>query len=427
MPRYRLDHETKRYRRVVIGGSPLKLFRLTEGGARVLAAIEAGTEAAPSALVTALVDAGAIHPAPAGGRFTTDDVTVVVPTLGRPRHLPADAVVVDDGSTPPVDGAAVRLGHTRGPGAARNAGLDRVSTPLVAFVDADVRVPDDWLTALLPHFDDERVALVAPRVASEPGPTALARYEAAHGPLDLGPTAARVRAGSRVSYVPSAAMVCRTEAIRSIGGFDEGLRFGEDVDLVWRLDASGQYVRYEPDAVVTHEPRPDWPSWFRQRVDYGSSAAPLARRHQGALAPIRMNGWSVATWVAGIGIHPVVGLTIGAGSAAALVRKLGEIPAGDAFRLAWRGNVHAGEQIATAIRRVWWPMLAIAAIRSPTARRALVASAVAGRNPIRVVDDVAYSIGVWRGITAERTVAPLLPEISSWPGRRRTSRLAAER
>ena len=36
-------------------------------------------------------------------------------------------------------GATIRLSENRGPAAARNAGLEMVRTPLVAFVDADVR------------------------------------------------------------------------------------------------------------------------------------------------------------------------------------------------------------------------------------------------------------------------------------------------
>jgi mycofactocin system glycosyltransferase len=420
--RYRLDADVRRHADVVIGGSPLKMFRLTEGGIRVVDRIEAGEPVEDSSLVRALVDAGAIHPTPPTSTFTPADVTTIVPSLGQPEHVPRGAIVVDDGSSPPVVGADVRLDENQGPGAARNAGLALVTTPLVAFVDADVSVPDDWLEQLIAYFDEDRVALVAPRVASAPGGTTLTRYEADNSPLDLGDSPARVRAGTRVSYVPAAAIVCRTDAVRAIGGFDEGLRFGEDVDLAWRLDAAGWWVRYEPNTVVTHSSRTGWAGWLTQRIGYGSSAAPLARRHRGDLAPIRMSGWSLAAWILGLCVHPVAGVTIAAGSAAALVRKLRDLPPSLTFGLAWRGNLHAGEQIAAAIRRVWWPLLAVAAIRSTCARRALLVAALARRNPIGVIDDVAYSIGVWRSMVNERSAAPLAPEIRSWPPRDSPSR-----
>ena len=72
---------------------------------------------------------------------------------------------------------------------------------------------------------------------------------------------ARVAAGTRVSYVPAAALVVRTEALRAIGGFDETLRVGEDVDAVWRLIDAGYRCRYEPSVVVHHRPRSTLSAW----------------------------------------------------------------------------------------------------------------------------------------------------------------------
>lgn len=418
MTRFRLDATVRRYAATVVGGSPLRLFRLTERGVAVVDRIAAGDDVPGSRLTDTLLDAGVIHPiADAARNFGPDDVTVVVPTLGPPRSLPAGAIVVDDGSTPPVPDATLRLDVNRGPGAARNAGLALVTTPLVAFVDADVDLPDGWLEPLLGHFDDDRVAVVAPRVRSRAGPGVLAGWERRHSPLDLGPEPARVRAGSRVGYVPAAAIVCRAEVVRGVGGFDESLRFGEDVDLVWRIDRAGWRCRYEPVVEVAHDPRPDGRAWVRQRIGYGSSAAPLARRHPGALAPVRMSAWSAVAWLLGLVGRPVAAGAVGAGTGWALARKLPDLPPRAALRIATLGNVRAGDQLATAIRRTWWPILALGAIWSRTARRALVGAVFAAGHPLRVADDLAYSIGVWRGVVGGRTVAPLVPQLTSWPGR----------
>jgi mycofactocin glycosyltransferase len=428
MPRFRLDASVRRFGPTVVGGSPLKSFRLTDRGGAVLDRIAAGDDVVGSRLTEAFLDAGVIHPRAErpSSRFAEDDVTVIVPTLGPPAHLPPDAVLVDDGSHPPVPGATIRLDENQGPAAARNAGLGTVTTPLVAFVDADVSVPTGWLVDLLPHFDDDRVALVAPRVRSRPTAGVRGRWERRHSPLDLGPHPARVRAGTRVSYVPAAAIVCRTDALRRLGGFDESLRLGEDVDLVWRLDAAGWRCRYDPAAEVEHDPRPDWPAWVRQRIHYGSSAAPLARRHPGALAPVRASGWSVAVWGLGIMGRPFLAGAVGAGTGVALARKLPDVPARTAFGLATTGNARAGEQLAAAVRRAWWPLLALAAIRSARARRVLAVALLAAGHPLRCFDDVAYSIGVWRGVVGERCIDPLLPHLTSWPGRRTPSTVGSE-
>ena len=412
---------------VVIGGSPLTLFRLTSAGARTFGDLADGRAVGNSPLVDRLLDAGAIHPLlDATGTYSPADVTIVVPTLGPPAHAPTSAVIVDDGSLPPVEGATIRLDRNRGPAAARNAGLATVTTPLVAFVDADVALPDGWLDPLLPHFDDPKVAVVAPRIVTAGRPGAISAYERTHGPLDMGPEAARVRAGTRVSYLPAAVLVCRTEAIRAVGGFDEAMRFGEDVDLVWRLDDAGRRCRYDPSSVIEHEPRPDWRSWVAQRVGYGSSAGPLAIRHPGKLAPLRMSGWSVATWMLTVLGRPVAGAAVGVGSAAALIPKLPDVPPRAAFRLAASGNARAGEAIAHAVRRTWFPIVAVMALRSRLARRVLFASVVAVRHPIALADDVTYCIGVWKGMVTERTLDPIVPEITSWPGRRATRAVRRE-
>jgi mycofactocin system glycosyltransferase len=430
--------------KVVIAGSPLRLFRLSAGGAHVIAQAEAGeVPDTPSirSLVDRFIDAGALHPLPEGGPFTPDDVTVVLPAygslplaLGSPALDGLRTVMVDDTSAVPLIAplpvTLVRRSVNGGPAAARNDGLDAVTTPLVAFVDADVTLPDGWLAPLLAHFADERVALVAPRVAGAPGAGALAAYEQRHSPLDLGPDPARIAAGTRVSYVPAAVLVCRASVLRELGGFDTTMRLGEDVDLVWRLTEAGHRCRYEPAVVALHEPRRTVCGLLGQRFGYGHSAASLAARHPGALAPVRMSGWSALAWGLLVLRRPVLAAGVAAGTTAALVRKLADVPPAEAIRLAGRGHLAAGRQLARAVTRVWWPIALLAALVRRRARgpvlAAFAAEAFAGAigqrslqpvldAPLALADDAAYGAGVWAGAVAERRPGPLLPEFRNWP------------
>jgi len=441
---------------VLVGGAPLRIMRLSAAGRRAVDAFAhgdpVGASAGRRALARRLLDAAMANPRPTKpGTLTPADVTAVIPVKDDPGGLArtlaalgalAHVIVVDDGSERPVVGGTVIRHHrARGPAAARNNGWATASTGLVAFVDADCEPSPGWLTALLPHFDDPAVAAVAPRVTSRPDPAlppALAIYEAQRGPLDRGARPAIVRPLSPVPYVPTAALVVRRAALEQVGGFDEALRFGEDVDLVWRLGAAGHTVRYEPATTVTHPTRRSAPAWARQRFDYGTSAAPLARRHGKAVAPLRLSGWSAAAWALVLAGRPVAGLSVAAVSTALLGPRLSglEHPWREAVRLAGGGNAYAGRYVADALTRSWWPLALTTGVLWRRSRPALVAAFtvpalaewVAERPPIgpgrwvamRLADDLCYGAGVWAGTIRGRTAAALRPDLVSWPGRAQT-------
>ena len=448
MSRFALDGTWRRPGRgsTLIAGSPLRVVTLGAAGMRVVEALEAGAEPPPGhgPLTDRLVDAGALHPALDPTPVPADELTIVVPAWSATPHLRprrCRTIVVDDASPQPLELPAdlaaelVRLDDNRGPGGARNAGLERVTTPYVAFVDADVDIAEDDLLAVASHLRDARTVLVAPRVRSrDVGRTdALARFERSRSPLDLGGHPARVAPTTRVSYVPAAVLVCRTDAVRAAGGFDATLRYGEDVDLVWRLAASGGRCRYEPSIEASHDTRPDLRSWLLQRYRYGTSAAPLAARHRGALAPVRMSGWSAAVWAPVLAGLPLVGGLVAAGTAAALVRRLRALPAAESLRLVGLGHLHAGRLLAATLTRAWWPVAVLAALCSRRARRLLalaaavnVATSWSAERPaldpvryaaLRVADDLAYGAGVWVGSARERRIDAIAPSFERWPPR----------
>ena len=257
---------------VLVGGSPVRVLRLTPAGARQVTGWFSGTPVPESAaarrLARRLLDAGIAHPdlgAPASpgpaclavSRHRPAEVTVVIPVRDRHAELrrclgglaggASRVIVVDDCSADPAAIAAIaaeygaRVVHrpvNGGPGAARNTGLAAAATELVAFLDSDCVPAPGWLDRLLPHFADPAVGAVAPRIVPhEPGTSWLARYEGASSTLDMGARPGIVRPGARVSYVPGAALVVRKAAAGA--GFAEGMFVGEDVDFVWRMSAAG--------------------------------------------------------------------------------------------------------------------------------------------------------------------------------------------
>lgn len=448
-----LDHDVRRYAagRVLLGGSPLRVLTLSATGAKLLDGWIAGDAVTESRrdglLARRLLDAGLVHPAPSPRPSPRPEVTLVVPVKDNPdglarlldatRDLPA-RIVVDDGSSAPLLQASVRHRTPAGPAAARNTGWRLARTELVAFLDSDTLPEPGWLDTILPLFADPQVVAAAPRVRGllhdddlshqATRGRHIARYEADRSCLDLGPNPATVRPTGRVSYVPSAALVIRRSALTDVGGFDETLRFGEDVDLIWRLVNAGGTVRYQPDSVVWHQPRRTLRSWLRQRFDYGTSAAPLAQRHPGQLSCARLSPYSAAAWAMAAAGHPVLGVAVAAISTGMLPRRLHHhgIPTRASLGLAARGHLAAGRQLAEATRRTWWPLallttrgrLLLAASLLPCLAEAITHRRGARWTALRVADDLSYGAGVWAGCLRHHTLEPLHPQLTSWPGRR---------
>lgn len=439
---------------LVSGGSPWRLVRLTEQGAGLLAAWLAGdavsSDPAAGGLARRLVDAGLVHPTYAPRRVRGGEVDLVVPVRDDPEGLEAVlrvtsrspevlVTVVDDGSADAAaveriasahDAVVVRNDVPLGPAAARNAGARRGAAGLVAFVDADARPEPDWLEGLVAYFDDPAVGAVAPRVRGPVGETLRERFEAAASPLDLGDRAGVVRPGAAVPFVPAAALVVRREALGS--GFDASLRTGEDVDLVWRLVTAGWQVRYEPSVVVTHAARTTWRAWLAQRFSYGLSAAPLEARHGDAAAPLRADPRVLATLGLVLAGRPRAAAGLLGWSAASLARQLEGVTVRGgsdtaARQLAARGTALAAPGLARSAFRTYGPLLVVAAIALPTARRpvatlTVAATAVrwwrAGRPTPRaafaalsLADDLAYGAGVLAGAARARRFGALRPRL----------------
>jgi mycofactocin system glycosyltransferase len=447
---------------VLTGGYPLRVLRLSAAGARHVAGWFSGTPVPDNpkarALARRLLDTGIAHPALAGPPPSERPaVTVVIPVLDRAGELarclaglagPAGGppvIVVDDGSrdqaavstAAAAAGACVlRRAVNGGPAAARNTGLAAAGTPLVAFLDSDCVPEPGWLDALLPHFADPAVGAVAPRIVPhDPGRTWLARYEGASSTLDMGWRPSIVRPGSRVPYVPGAALVVRKEAAGT--GFAEEMRVGEDVDFIWRLGASGWRVRYEPAATMRHQHRVRLRAWFARRKDYGTSAAALELRHPGAVRPLYASAWTAAAWLAAALGHPEAGAAVTGASTALLARRLAKVTGEDwprpacsaAWRLAVRqaggGTLAAALPLGSAICRTWWPVALPAAVAVRRLRLPLAGLVLAPplldwldrRPPLdparyvaaRLLDDAGYSLGVWQGCVERRTVRPLMP------------------
>jgi glycosyltransferase involved in cell wall biosynthesis len=200
------------------------------------------------------------------------DIAVVIPTYNRRDLLeqtlrsvfeqsrpPAEVIVVDDGSD---DGTAELLaglpvsvvtnpGGGWGPSRARNEGLDRVKSRLVAFLDSD----DQLLPRALEVLGGALAADPRPSLAF--GDCLLARRDADGWHIDgeMGPEPGDLRSPLPSLYarnfVPSVGTVVRTAAAFAVGGFPQVTTFAED-HYFWLLLARDADPIFVPELTGVH-------------------------------------------------------------------------------------------------------------------------------------------------------------------------------
>lgn len=437
--------------RTLIGGSPLRVSHLHASALELFVGDTITVESARSRMLAdALLASGMAEPI----LDTLDDVelgevTCIIPVRDRPQSLDrllssldglAHVLVVDDCSFEPqavADVAAkhgadlIALDHNRGPAGARNAGLRAVTTPYVLFVDSDVVLHADAVRRLVKHFVDPKVGAVAPRIRGL-GPVEgwVASYEDARSSLDLGPDSGLVHPRSKVSWVPSAVLMARVEAMGE--GFDASMNVGEDVDLIWRLTASGWRVRYEAAVEAYHDHRIKFVPWLERKAFYGTGASLLAERHGPKVAPAVFGYTSLAAAGAVLAQRrwslPVVALAAVITNIR-LTRTLGKSPQPRrlAAELTALGISASLAQVMGLLLRHWWPLAAIGSLFSARMRRAVMLAAIVDviiehrrLSPdmnifqfaiARRLDDVAYGAGLWAGAFRQRSITSLVPDI----------------
>jgi GT2 family glycosyltransferase len=198
-----------------------------------------------------------------------DDVTVVIPTLGRPileeclywivtgSAWPGGLIVVDQSSSQQVAGwieclqrVGINAEHVpsdqRGRAAGLNVGLDRVQTRFVAVTDDDCFVEANWLETMASRLRDWPEAMVTGRIeAAGEGVTILNTSQIPavyHHPRLKFDTMSGGNMGASMAVV------------QQVGLFDQDprLRTAEDAEWAYRALRAGVPIVYAPEVAVSH-------------------------------------------------------------------------------------------------------------------------------------------------------------------------------
>lgn len=146
---------------------------------------------------------------------------------------------------------------------ARNKGLQLANGKIVAFVDDDEEVPDNWLKELInPYEKDKRVACVGGKIIPQfPGNTYPSWYSSEiqgyFGGVDHGDLLHEVNfpyeflGGGNISFDKE--LICKLDMFNvNLGVIGKTFYSGEENELVVRIKNAGFKVLFNPNAVTYH-------------------------------------------------------------------------------------------------------------------------------------------------------------------------------
>jgi glycosyltransferase involved in cell wall biosynthesis len=194
-----------------------------------------------------------------------------------------EVIVADNGSTDDTRSVAQRwagelpvrvvdAARRSGAAGARNAGAAAAHGEVLAFTDADDAVVRGWLTAVSTIDGPGERFATGPIFRFRDGQDPPAE------PRDL-PARALPHMGF-LDYADGTNFLVTRSLFERVGGFDETIRTGEDVDLSWRLQLADVPIEVLPDAQVAVRERVGARGVLRQYYGYGLGDPRLYRLHR---------------------------------------------------------------------------------------------------------------------------------------------------
>lgn len=196
------------------------------------------------------------------------DISVIIPVYNRSDTLPhavasvhaqslpaREIIIVDDGSSPPVDPNVfshpririLRQSVNVGAAAARQAGIEAASGEFVAFLDSDdVWAPDKLARqACLLTAESDPLVAVACGWSETDAAGRKRRTRIPKPSSDLGDFV------SGIWFCPGSTLLISSAALKRVGPFDSSLSRLEDLDWFIRFALAGGRLAVAPIALVT--------------------------------------------------------------------------------------------------------------------------------------------------------------------------------
>lgn len=201
-----------------------------------------------------------------GAAYLPDTISAVL-NQSRP---PDELLVIDDGSTDNTFQIAskypvriIRHPQNQGLSAARNTAIANANYPLLAAFDTDAVADPNWLSSLIEHFQDPKVAGAGGRLLEHFHVAPPDLWRSLQLGQDLGETPIEI-SWPMPKRLGGFGTVFRTGVLRAIGGYDLRFRTNyEDVDACVRILQAGHKLIFDPRAVMRHMRRDTFSSVLR--------------------------------------------------------------------------------------------------------------------------------------------------------------------
>lgn len=163
----------------------------------------------------------------------------------------------------------------RGPGAARNEGIEQSDGSILAFIDADMTAEDDWLRKGVRRFVRDDVDCLGCDIEVKPATDRPRIWEAYEQIRGL-PVEGMIE---RIGFIPTGSLFVRRSVFEDVGKFDSRLTSGEDVEFGIRLRDAGYELHYEPDVTMYHPTRDSFRALLEKHVKIGNGQYLLSLYH----------------------------------------------------------------------------------------------------------------------------------------------------
>jgi GT2 family glycosyltransferase len=215
-----------------------------------------------------------------------------------------EIIVVDDGSKDNSYDVAkeyadkvIRNDINKGPAITRNLGIKNANAEIIAFTDSDCEAREDWLENINKFFSDKDNNVMMGKVvipnSTFVGDSISALGFPAGGHIGF-ENMWKVSKEGYTDHLSSCNMALRKKVFEKHGLIDESfpLAGAEDSELSYRLNSRGVKIRYNPNAVIIHEPRTSLKSFFRWQVTRGRSNYHFKKKIGNVNEFVKLRAWS---------------------------------------------------------------------------------------------------------------------------------------